>query len=116
MGKLIFIVLIAIALIFKLRSNYKQNKETEEIMNFVSSQKHFSEEIYEIIEWEQYLRLEYVKSKLLFNRGEITNDDFIAVSKLLLAQHREIEQKYNVTEADMVKYYLDYKTIYSKYE
>jgi hypothetical protein len=105
-GWLIVIALIVIPLIFKLRSNFKQNNAMEEILN--SLEKHSPQDLAEIVKWEETLRLEFAKAQVLLDRGEITEDEFIVQSKLLLEKHREIEQKYNITEAEMVEYYQNY--------
>lgn len=107
MGWLILIALILITLVFKMRSNLKQNNAVEGTVNAL--QKHSPQELAEIVKWEETLRLKLAEAQLLLDRGEITDDEFIVQTKLLLEKHKEIEQKYNISEAEMHEFYQNYR-------
>lgn len=100
-----WVVFIAIAayLVFKMASNYKQNKVQEGIFGVLK--KHTPDEFRDIVQWEQHLRTELANHHLLHKSGQITENEFAELLKEVLAKHREIEMKYNITEKEMTDYY-----------
>ena len=101
---IILIVIAAVFLIPKMASNYKQNKYVGEVMEQL--ERHSLEDIRDITQWEQKLRLKLVEYNLSLKAGEITDQDYEELSKELLFKHREIAKKYNITEDEMVDLYL----------
>ena len=95
-------IVIVIPLIIKMKSNLTRNNATQEVIDLL--QKYSPEELYEIVEWEEKLRLEISKSKILLDRGEITDQEYNKRNALILRKHKEIEHKYNVTESEMVEF------------
>jgi hypothetical protein len=105
MGWLVFIAIVVVPLIFKMRSNYKANQAIGGIINALG--KHSPEELADIVKWEEHLRYELAKHKVMLDRGELTDLEFMQISKVLLEKHREIERKYNISEAEMVEIYFN---------
>ena len=102
--KWIFIIAIGIFLVWKMSKNVKANNAAEVVLNGL--EKHSPDELTEIVQWEFQLRIKLAELKFLSENGKLSDDEFFVMSKVLLEKHREIEQKYNVTEEEMVNYYL----------
>jgi hypothetical protein len=104
-------IMIILIIVFRINYYYNQNtsKATEEIIKAL--RKHSPEELSEIVEWEKHLRMELVLNKARQFKGEVTEEEYESKVWTILEAHREIEQKYNVTEEEMSEYYLSAKII-----
>lgn len=110
-----FIIIVAIILIaLKMNSNYKHNQKVEDVINSINTYG-FSESS-EIVEWEAFLRQQLAMVEVLFKGREITEQEYVDRLKALMSKHREIEEKYNITEEEMSQIYRDRMEIADDYD
>jgi hypothetical protein len=110
-----FIIIVAIILIaLKMNNNYKHNQKVENVINSINAYG-FSESS-EIVEWEAFLRQQLAMVEVLFRGGEITEQEYVDRLKALMIKHREIEEKYNITEEEMSQIYRDRMEIADDYD
>lgn len=94
---------------FVLYRQYVVTKQENDVIDHFLKmrEKHSLEEIKEIINIEGQLRLRYAQVKILYDRNEITTQEF--EDFLLEAVHyrQSVLEEYNLTDEEMSEYYLN---------
>lgn len=103
----IIVIVLTVSLIMLIvGSHLKRKRSMKGIIH--SLEKHYPEDLTEIVYWEENIRLELAEAQVSLDKGEISDEEFLRKAESLLERHRGIEQKNSVTGPEMFDYYQNY--------